>query len=608
MKKPLLSILIFLFVYCSIVQAQYVVKSEYILNPDLNIEYVENNAQFWIDHAYDTVYGGFFSNVDEFGNVFPSVDVHTNESYYRKSLISQTRHGYGFTRAFMLTGDENYLIYAQSALDFLTTYGWDQINGGWYCFARADGSLDDGQWWNPNAGKWGFQQHYALVGIIANYEATRNLNMKTWMDNGINALYTNMWDSRPGFEGYYLDTDLNWSNKRGKGFTPTVDGITTNAELTYLITKNPEYKERLLQMADNIVEKIVPNMDHASIKVLFPEDYNNDWVFNTNNSGSIGHFIKTAWVLGRAYLCDTSNTQYRDAAVKILDEAWTYSLGTSAIWDHVNGGPFNAISITSGLQNLTNNSDNSKDYWTVEQGFTGPMINYYITQNPNYLQMADESMDFFMNHLVDSVNGEIFSQTNPAGTIIRNSQKGDDFKASYHSIELGYYGYLYSNLYYLHKPATLYYKFEPTNEAQNISLSPIPMEDGLLRITAVTLDGVEFANFDALTRTLNIAAGEGGKFKVTFESVVNTNAVETSPQQDQISVFPNPTRGLIKVEGMSDVSKISVVDLTGKVLLEEKTQRNANHSIDLSNLSPGIYFFVLQKNSGLKIIKKVIKH
>ncbi len=134
------------------------------------------------------------------------------------------------------------------------------------------------------------------------------------------------------------------------------------------------------------------------------------------------------------------------------------------------------------------------------------------------------------------------------------------------------------------------------------------MEDGLLRITAVTLDGVEFANFDALTRTLNIAAGEGGKFKVTFESVVNTNAVETSPQQDQISVFPNPTRGLIKVEGMSDVSKISVVDLTGKVLLEEKIQRNANHSFDLSNLSPGIYFFVLQKNSGLKIIKKVIKH
>lgn len=607
MKKPLLLIVTFLFLCYSEINAQYIVKSENIINPNLNIEYVENNAQFWIDHAYDIVYGGFFSNVDKFGNVLPSTNVHTNATYYRKSFISQTRHGYGFTRAFMLTGDENYLTYAQSALDFLTTYGWDQTNGGWYCFAKADGSLDDGQWWNPNTGKWGFQQHYALVGIIANYEATQNTNIKTWMDNGINALYNNMWDSRPGYEGYYLDTDLNWSNKRGKGFTPTVDGITTNAELSYLITKNPDYKARLLQMADNIVEKIVPNMDLANIKVLFPEEYDNDWVYNTNNSGSIGHFIKTAWVLGRAYLCDTTKTQYKDAAIKILDEAWTYSNGTSAVWDHVNGGPFNTINIITGLQNLSNNNDNSKDYWTLEQGFTGPMINYYITQNPNYLQMADESMGFFMNHLVDNVNGEIFSQTNPSGTTVRNSTKGDDFKASYHSIEMGYYGYLYSNLYYLHQPASLYYKFEPTGEARNISLSPIPMEDNLLKIRSVTLDGLVFTNFNASTRTLNIAANEGGKFKVTFESTPKINTSIASLQHDQINVFPNPTHGLITVDRLKEVNKISVIDLTGKVLLEEQVWANSSHTIDLSHLNSGIYFVVLHQNSGIKIIKKVFK-
>jgi len=607
MKKPLLLIITYLFLNCFELSAQYVVKSDYILNPDLNIGYVENNAQFWIDHAYDTVYGGFFSNVDKFGNVLPSTNVHTNATYYRKSFISQTRHGYGFTRAFMLTGNENYLTYAQSALDFLTTYGWDLTNGGWYCFAKADGSLDDGQWWNPNTGKWGFQQHYALVGIIANYEATRNANMKTWMDNGINALYTNMWDSRPGFEGYYLDTDLNWSNKRGKGFTPTVDGITTNAELTYLITKNPDHKERLLQMANNIVEKIVPNMDLPNIKVLFPEEYSTDWVYTTNNSGSIGHFIKTAWVLGRAYLCDTSKTEYKAAAIKILDEAWTYKNGTSAVWDHVNGGSFNAISITTGLQNLSNNNDNSKDYWTLEQGFTGPMINYYITQNPNYLQMADESMLFFMNHLVDNENGEIFSQTDPSGATVRNSQKGDDFKASYHSIEMGYYGYLYSNLYYLNKPASLYYKFEPSSEAQNISLSPIPMEDDLLKITSVTLDGIDFQNYDATTRTLNIAANQGGKFRVTFESTPKTNTSLTTFQRDQISVFPNPTSGLIHVKGLKTERKISVVDLAGKVLLEEQVDGNPSHDIDISHLGSGIYFIVLQQDSGLKITKKVIK-
>jgi len=607
MKKPVLLIITFLFFCFSEINAQYVVKSDHILNPDLNIEYVKSNAKFWIDHAFDSNKGGFFSNIDKAGNVLSSKDVHTGATYYRKSLISQTRQGYGFTRAFMLTGDEKYLTYAKSALDFLTSYGWDKTNGGWYCFAKSDGTLDDGQWWNPNTGKWGFQQHYALVGIIANYEATRDASIKSWMDKGINALYTNMWDSRSGYEGYYTDTDLNWSNKRGKGFTPTVDAITTNAELSYLVTQNPEYKARLFELADNITEKFIPTMSNPQVKVLYPEDFDANWVPSLSSGGSIGHFIKTAWVLGRAYLCDTSKTQYRDAAIKILNETWTFKNGTSAIWDHINGGPFNAISVSTGLQNLTNNNDNSKDYWTVEQGFTGPMINYYITRNPIYLQMADESMDFFMNHMVDKVNGEIFSQTDPAGTTVRNSTKGDDFKASYHSIEMGYYGYLYSNLYYLHQPASLYYKFEPTGEARNISLSPIPMEDELLQITAVTLNGSVFTNFDATTRTLNIAANQGGKFKVTFESTPKTYTSVASLQPDQINVFPNPTRGLIKVDGLKEVSKISVIDLTGKVLLEEQVQGNSSHNVDMSHLNTGIYFVVLQQNSGIRLIKKVIK-
>jgi len=607
MKKTLLLVVSLLFLVRAEINAQYTVKSDYILNPDLNIDYVKSNAQFWIDHAYDPVKGGFFSNIDKVGNVLTSRDVHTNATYFRKSLISQTRQGYGFTRAFMLTGDENYLNYAKSALDFLTNYGWDKTNGGWYCFAKSDGTLDDGQWWNPNTGKWGFQQHYALVGIIANYEATQDANIKSWMDKGINALYTNMWDSRSGYEGYYSDTDLNWTNKRGKGFTPTVDAITTNAELSYLVTKKPEHKARLMKLADNITDHFITAMSNPQVKALYPEDFDANWVPVLSSGGSIGHFIKTAWVLGRAYLCDTNKTQYKEAAIKILNEVWTYKNGTSAIWDHVNGGPFNNISVSTGLQNLTNNNDNSKDYWTVEQGFTGPMINYYITQNPVYLQMADESMDFFMTYMVDKVNGEIFSQTDPTGAIVRNSTKGDDFKASYHSIEMGYYGYLYSNLYYLHQPATLYYKFDPTPEARNISLSPIPMEDNLLKITSVTLNGIDFPNFDASTRTLNIAANQGGKFKVTFESKAKTYTSVASLNQDQINVFPNPTKGLIKVDGLKDVCKISVVDLSGKILIEQQAQGNTSVAVDLTPLSTGIYFVVLQQNSGVKTIKKVVK-
>lgn len=606
--KNLLSLFSFLFLLISYSNAEYVVKSTHILNPELNIDYVKKNAKFWIDHAYDPVNGGFFSDIDVVGNIVQRTNVRAPyEKYYRKSLIVQARHQYGFTRAFMLTGDESYLTYAKSAGDFLTTFGWDNNNDGWFCFAKEDGSLDNSQWWNPNLEKWSFQQHYGMLGIVANYEATHDSNMKTWMDKGMNSLYKHLWDATPGQEGYYLNTKtVNWEQPSGKGFTSTVDGITTNAELVYLITKDPVHKARLLQLANNITEKIVPTMDHSSIKAMFAEEYNTNWSLLYNGSGSIGHFIKTAWCLGRVYLCDPTKTAYKNAAVKILNQAWTYKNGTSAIWDHVNGGPFNYINIQTGLQNLGNNNDINKDYWTLEQGFTAPMINYYITKNPSYLQMADESLDFFMKYMVDNVNGEIYMNTNSDGSRVTNNTKGEDFKGSYHSIELGYYAYLYSNLYYLHQPASLYYKFSAKPEAQNISLSPIPMEEGLLRIKSVTLDGNEFTTFNPSTRTLNIAANQGGKFKVTYESLNSPEAV-AKLDADKITVFPNPAKDLIQLDGMEAVSELTVIDLTGKILIQLPVNDQSSMRVDLQNLKSGIYFVVLHKNSSVKVMKKIIK-
>jgi len=603
MKKQY-HILILLVLFAVNCHAQYVVKSVNILNPDVNIEYVRNNAEFWINHAYEPTYGGFYSNINRVGNVINSTNVHTNAVYQQKSLVAQTRQGYGFTRAFMLTGDEKYLTYAKSALDFLIAHGWDTTNDGWYCFANKDGSLDHGQWWDPNTGKWGFQQQYALVGIVANYEATHDATIKSWMDKGINSIYTHLWDVRPGYEGYYEQANLDWTGLSGKGFTSTVDAITTNAELSYLVTQDPAKKARLAQLANIIVTKFIPQMDDSRVKVLYPETYTNDWVVSDYTAdASIGHFIKTSWVLGRAYLCDTTKKELKDAASKILDKAWTYTNNDVTVWDHLNGGPFNNLKVSTGGWGA---SGDNKDYWTLEQGFTGPMINYYITKNPIYLQMADEAISFYMNHFIDATYGETYMELDPLGTTFRNSDKGDMFKANYHSSEFGYYAYLYSNLYYLHQPASLYYKFAASTSAQTIKLTPIPMEDGLLRIKSVTLDGLNFANFDPISRTLNIAANQGGKFKVTYESLLAPTAVRTI-ENNQIIVSPNPTTGIFNVEGMENICDISIVDVSGKILLERNIQGLTTLNLNIQEFKTGIYFVVLKQNTGQKLLKKIIK-
>lgn len=597
MKKSLL-LLAVLLLSIFICKGEYIVKSNNILNPDLNIEYVKSNVDFWIKYAYDSVYGGFYSSIGRDGTVL-------NDN--QKSLISQTRHGYGFTRAFMLTGDEKYLDYAESALNFLFDYGWDEVNGGWYCFAKRDGTIDNDRPWNPNTKKWGFQQQYALLGIVANYEATRDDSVKIWLDKGINSLYTNMWDAQPGNEGYFEDATFDWSQKVGKGFTCTVDAISTNTELCYLITKETKYKDRFKQLADIIINRFIPTMDNPLVKVTYPGTFSTNWqpdLTTKSSTTSIGHFLKTAWCLGRAYLCDTTQTQYKTAADRILNETWDYKFGNYTLWDHVNGGPFYAVNILTGEG--AKDYDN-KDYWMLEQGFTGPMLNYYITKNPLFLQMADESISFFMNYQVDNEYGEIFSEMNPTGTVIRNSTKGDDFKASYHSTEMGYYAYLYSNLYYLHKPANLYYRFLPKTTAQEISLTPVPIEENLLKIKSVTLDGVAFNTFDANSRTLHIAPNQGGKFKVTFESFEKSATGLNFFANNNITISPNPTEGIVRIENMENVSKIIIADIAGKLVHQTPATGQRSVQIDIADLKSGVYLISLVQNSGEKISRKLIK-
>ncbi|MDX9747668.1 MAG: AGE family epimerase/isomerase [Paludibacter sp.] len=610
MKKSYILILLAL-AFVIVANGQYVVKSKHILQPELNIEYVRSNADFWIQHAYDYQYGGFFSNIDRYGNVTTTTPQRSgfgSTPYKRKSLIAQSRHGYGFTRAFMMTGDEKYLTYAQSALDFLFDYGWDKVNEGWYAFAQADGTIDITQNWSPDLNeKWSFQQHYALLGIVANYEATRNSKSQEFMLKGINSINNNMWDARKGYEGYFSTAGVDWKNKKNKGFTATIDAITTNAELNYLITQDAAYKSRLLELADMIVKYFIPQIDNPNVKVLYPEQYTTNWVvdLNASKNGNVGHFIKTAWCLGRAYLCDTTKVEYKNAANKILNKAWTYKNGDVSIWDHVNGGPFNEINILTG--EWTGSKGKVKEYWVVEQGFTAPMINYYISKNDTYLEMADQSIGFFMEHMVDSVDGEIFYQLSPDGTIVNKGVKGDDYKSGYHSIEMGYYAYLYSSLYYLKQPAELYYKFEPAAHEQSISLTPIPMQEGLLKIKSVTLNEEDFPNFDPFTRTLNIAANQGGKFKVTFEaSRTQPNSVIVQ-EKNIVRMYPMPAKEYVRIDTSTGISKVSVLGLNGHVIIQQNAGGSNSVNIELNNVQSGVYLLVVEQPDGSKEMKKLVK-
>jgi hypothetical protein len=249
-----------------------------------------------------------------------------------------------------------------------------------------------------------------------------------------------------------------------------------------------------------------------------------------------------------------------------------------------------------------------KSWWDVAQGVTAGLITWYTTGDSIALRMADESMNFFMDHFYDSIDGEVYAFTDAEGiqcqvANVPDYHKGYEYKAGFHSLETSYYAYLYMNLYYYKRPAVLYYKYDPVGYDRSVRLYPIAIEDEKLRITSVEKDGVDYTGFDSEKRLLHIAAHEGGKFKVTFENDPATSIASRSPARSYnienhilrtgYRTASNSSMFQIVLSPRHSVHTVSVFMANGRSVWKQRVDRSTQ-LITVPVLSPGCYFVSVQ--------------
>lgn len=589
-KFLIITILFYLVLFSNLVFAQYELKSKYLINPDLNIGFVDSCASFWLN-AYDETNGGFYTNVGKEGNVLTNWG--TN-----KDMITQSRNAYGLTRAYMLTGNDTYLKYAEKALEFMHYSAWDSINGGWYNSINKYGQPN-----NINEDKTAFNQHYALLGISAFAEANKDSLDEfrlddTWIDNA-----AILWDQDEINFGYFDRGNYDYSQLTGKSFNATVDALTTHLFSLYLQEENEFiYTQNIQFVMDNILERLIPSMDNQAIG--FAEEYNTDWSVKSNETMTImGHLLKTAWCLGRAYHID-NNPEFIASAEKIIDNVLLKG------YDHQNGGPYKDYNRVTGEMLMWGNPDTAKAWWQMEQAVVAGLIIYDITKDDKYLQIADETLDFFMKYFVDHVYGEVYENRTKYGEETWGEHKGNGFKAGYHSIELGYYAYLYSKLFLHNESITLYYNVEP-GKWRTIPLNPLMMNLDNLFISSVELDGEEFTNFSRERREIIVEKNIGGEFKVTFDIDTTMTfadvASEVKPLFELSQNYPNPFNPTTTIkysvplvrptEFAIQKATLKVYDILGRevaTLVNENKQAGTYEvNFDGSNLNSGVYFYSL---------------
>lgn len=103
---------------------------------------------------------------------------------------------------------------------------------------------------------------------------------------------------------------------------------------------------------------------------------------------------------------------------------------------------------------------------------------------------------------------------------------------------------------------------------------------------------------------LTLVTSMGGEAVFTSHSLSTNDLINNG-----LSLYPNPVNDMLNIELDRELnnSTVQILTMEGKVLIFQKARFGSTTSINVSNLSNGVYFLKLEDKYGKKTIKKFIK-
>jgi hypothetical protein len=142
--------------------------------------------------------------------------------------------------------------------------------------------------------------------------------------------------------------------------------------------------------------------------------------------------------------------------------------------------------------------------------------------------------------------------------------------------------------------------------------SKVVVDNGTLRIKRT---GVDFsATLNGFIGTGQIAPAAGKELRVSYDGVYTTlvaTTVNSTAQLNKkaISIYPNPASDKLTISGqdLTENIEISIINVTGKTVLQQKLNTSVSTNIDISGIAAGVYIARIatgNETTTVKFIKK----
>lgn len=358
---------------------------------------LDNTLDFWYNHGYDKVNGGFYTCLERNGDVFDT----------DKAVWAQGRGLWVFAKAYnFIKKDERYLKAALDAYDFITKNCYDEDNRMFFTVTGDGKSIQKRRYW--------FSESFAVVGSAELYRATSNpLHLKTARDT--------------------FDTLLKVKNGEIKTlpkYNPkTVNAIGLASPMILIITTQilRDIDKERTDYYNNIIESGIAELKlhyHPEIKAVL-ENVAPDGSLLSGSRGRLvnpGHSIEASWFLMEE-ACYRNDNDLLDMALNILN--WSFELG----WDKEYNGLLYFVDVCNKpVQAL---EWDMKLWWPHNEMLIAFLMAYKITNDEKYLDKYKLVHEYTFKHFKDEEYGEWYGYLRRDG-VVSTDLKGNIFKGPFH--------------------------------------------------------------------------------------------------------------------------------------------------------------------------------
>ncbi|WP_090993948.1 AGE family epimerase/isomerase [Pedobacter insulae] len=360
---------------------------------------------WWKTYAVDHAQGGFYGEVTNRNKAIAEEP---------KGIVLNSRILWTFSAAYLLKANKEDLAIARRAFEYLSTYFYDSLNGGFYWSLYPNGEVLDGK-------KQIYGQAFAIYGLSEYYKASGDGKALEMAKETFTLIEKHSFD--PVHLGYIEAFDQAWGGLRDLRLSDKDLNVekSMNTHLHIIEAYANLYccwKDEHLQKA--IKQLLFVFKTHIIIDDRLSLFFASNW-HPQSTLISYGHDIEAAWLL-----------QECAESLGDLEEITLFKKIALAIAVAVQDG----VDVDGGMyyeyDPVAGNTIREKHWWPQAEAMVGFFNAYQLSGDISFLHKSIKSWAYITANLKDKEHGEWFWGRYPDGELMKENKAGF-WKCPYHN-------------------------------------------------------------------------------------------------------------------------------------------------------------------------------